>query len=166
MSTILRHPPWLEVADLARSGRDSPGSQGAGLGAGAGFSKTKLLSRAVLSSLGLTLGRRAFWVHHVFPNVNAALSHSVYSQRKQSIIPMERSNHAKASDALYTIHQGSSYPHTCICNQKKLPSSDFDFILIICPIRPMQVWYLFLVSACMEFCSKIHPQNNDNVNKD
>ena len=59
MLTILRHPPCLEVADLARSGRDSPGSQGAGLGAGAGFSKTKGLSRAVLSSLGLTLGRRA-----------------------------------------------------------------------------------------------------------
>ena len=62
----LRHPPWLEVADLARSGRDSPGnrlrppgSQGAGLGAGAGFSKKKSLSWAVLSSLGLTLGRRA-----------------------------------------------------------------------------------------------------------
>ena len=69
----LRHPPWLEVADLSHSGRDSPGnrlrppgSQGAGLGAGAGFSKKKGLSWAVLSSLGLTLGRRACAAHNLF----------------------------------------------------------------------------------------------------
>ena len=62
----VRHPPWLEVADLARSGRDSPGnrlrppgSQGAGLVAAAGFSKKESSSWAVLSSLGCLVEHEA-----------------------------------------------------------------------------------------------------------